>query len=82
MRIKSPLHQVSTPRRRFVQGVIAGGVLAAFPSVLHAASSLIAGTSTGTAPELSGEVIDMEDKAPTANMVCHLIENFEQIKKA
>ena len=53
MRIKNPLHQVSTPRRRFVQGVIAGGVLAAFPSVLHAASSLIAGTSTGTAPELS-----------------------------
>jgi hypothetical protein len=38
MRIKSPLHQVSTPRRRFVQGVIAGGVLAAFPSVLHAAT--------------------------------------------
>ena len=32
MRIKSPLHQVSTPRRRFVQGVIAGGVLAAFPT--------------------------------------------------
>jgi len=25
---------------------------------------------------------EMEDKAPTANMVCHLIENFEQIKKA
>ena len=24
---------------------------------------------------------EMEDKAPTANMVCHLIENFEQIKK-
>ena len=65
MRIKSPLHQVSTPRRRFVQGVIAGGVLAAFPSVLHAASSLIAGTSTGTAPELSGEVIDLViDESP------------------
>ena len=65
MRIKSPLHQVSTPRRRFVQGVIAGGVLAAFPSVLHAASSLLAGTSTGTAPELSGEVIDLViDESP------------------
>lgn len=65
MRIKSPLNQVSTSRRRFVQGVIAGGVLTAFPSVLHAASSLIAGTSTGTAPELSGEVIDLViDESP------------------
>ena len=25
---------------------------------------------------------EMEDKAPTANMVCHLIVNFEQINKA
>lgn len=65
MRIKDPLHQVSTPRRRFVQGLAAGGVLAAFPSILHAASSLVAGTITGTVPELSGEVIDLViDESP------------------
>jgi len=59
MRNNNPLHQVSTPRRRFVQGLAAGGVLAAFPSILHAASSLVEGTITGTVPELSGEVIDL-----------------------
>ena len=56
MGFKKSSQQVSTPRRRFVQGLIAGGVLAAFPSVLHAASSLVAGTITGTVPELSGEI--------------------------
>jgi len=59
MGFKKSSQQVSTPRRRFVQGLIAGGVLAAFPSVLHAASSLVAGTITGTVPELSGKVIDL-----------------------
>ena len=67
MRIKSPLHQVSTPRRRFVQGLAAGGILAAFPSILHAASSLVAGTITGTVPELSGEIIDLViDESPVS----------------
>ena len=65
MGFKKSSQQVSTPRRRFVQGLIAGGVLAAFPSVLHAASSLVAGTITGTVPELSGEVIDLViDESP------------------
>ncbi|WP_339719308.1 copper resistance system multicopper oxidase [uncultured Pseudoalteromonas sp.] len=65
MGFKKSSQQVSTPRRRFVQGIIAGGVLAAFPSVLHAASSLVAGTLTGTVPELSGEVIDLViDESP------------------
>jgi CopA family copper-resistance protein len=65
MGFKKSSQQVSTPRRRFVQGLIAGGVLAAFPSVLHAASSLVAGTITGTVPELSGKVIDLViDESP------------------
>lgn len=65
MGFKKSSQQVSTPRRRFVQGIIAGGVLATFPSVLHAASSLVAGTLTGTVPELSGEVIDLViDESP------------------
>jgi len=65
MGFKKSSQQVSTPRRRFVQGLIAGGVLAAFPSVLHAASSLVTGTITGTVPELSGKVIDLViDESP------------------
>lgn len=59
MSYEKSLQQISTPRRRFVQGLIAGGVIAAFPSALHAASSLVAGTITGMVPELSGEVIDL-----------------------
>jgi CopA family copper-resistance protein len=46
------------PRRRFVQGLIAGGVLASFPNLLNAASSM-AETVTGIVPELSGNVIDL-----------------------
>ena len=65
MGFKKSSQQVSTLRRRFVQGLIAGGVLAAFPSVLHAASSLVTGTITGTVPELSGKVIDLViDESP------------------
>ena len=53
------------PRRRFVQGLIAGGVLAAFPSILHAASSSVVKTITGNAPELSGKVIELViDESP------------------
>jgi CopA family copper-resistance protein len=67
MRFKESLQQISKPRRRFVQGLVAGGVLAAFPSVLYAASSLAASTSTltGTVPELSGKVIELViDESP------------------
>lgn len=53
------------PRRRFVQGLIAGGVLAAFPSILYSASSLAAGNITGNTPELSGKVIELViDESP------------------
>ncbi|MBA6391535.1 copper resistance system multicopper oxidase [Colwellia sp. BRX10-3] len=53
------------PRRRFVQGLIAGGVLAAFPSIIHAASSLVANTITGNVPELSGKEIELViDESP------------------
>jgi len=67
MGFKESLQQISKPRRRFVQGLVAGGVLAAFPSVLYAASSLAASTSTltGTVPELSGKVIELViDESP------------------
>ena len=46
------------PRRRFVQGLIAGGVLAACPSIIYAASSLTTG-NRGNVTELSGKVIDL-----------------------
>ena len=53
------------PRRRFVQGLVAGGVLAAFPSIIHAASSLFTDTITGNAPELSGKIIELViDESP------------------
>ena len=55
----------SMPRRRFVQGLVAGGVLAAFPSIIHAASSLFTDTITGNAPELSGKIIELViDESP------------------
>ncbi|MCB1584147.1 MAG: copper resistance system multicopper oxidase [Xanthomonadales bacterium] len=47
-------------RRRFVQGLVAGGVLAAAPNLLNAAMAAELGTLTGAAPELSGEVIELE----------------------
>lgn len=47
-------------RRRFVQGLVAGGVLAATPKFLNAAMAAELGTLTGAAPELSGEVIELE----------------------
>ncbi|MBU3018236.1 copper resistance system multicopper oxidase [Paraglaciecola agarilytica] len=65
MSFKPSFPQVSQPRRRFVQGLIAGGVIAAFPSVLQARSSLGAGTLAGSAPELSGKVIELViDESP------------------
>ena len=47
-------------RRRFVQGLVAGGVLTATPKFLNAAMAAELGTLTGAAPELSGEVIELE----------------------
>jgi len=51
---------INVNRRRFVQGLAAGGVLAAFPAVLQAASRAGATlTHTGTAPVLSGNQIEL-----------------------
>ncbi|UUO22914.1 copper resistance system multicopper oxidase [Colwellia sp. M166] len=58
MRVNESLQPRLLPRRRFVQGLIAGGVIAAFPSILNATSSLAA-TIIGDTPELSGKVIDL-----------------------
>ena len=58
MRVKESLHPTHMPRRRFVQGLIAGGVLAACPSIIYAASSLTTG-NRGNVTELSGKVIDL-----------------------
>ena len=51
---------INVNRRRFVQGLAAGGVLAAFPAVLQAASRAGATlTHTGTAPVLTGNQIEL-----------------------
>ena len=49
----------SATRRHFVQGLVAGGVLASFPALLHAGGRLENQTHTGTAPVLSGQSIDL-----------------------
>ena len=65
MGFKETPQSMLVPRRRFVQGLVAGGVLAAFPSILHATSSLARETLTGNAPVLSGKVIDLViDESP------------------
>lgn len=46
-------------RRRFVQGLIAGGVVAAMPSYVKAATGQGVNTSTGSAPVLTGTEIDL-----------------------
>ncbi len=58
MRVKESLQPTLMPRRRFVQGLIAGGVLAACPSIIYAASSITTGNA-GNVTELSGNVIDL-----------------------
>ena len=50
---------VTLNRRRFVQGLAAGGVLAGLPGLLHAASDQRLDTVTGAAPVLSGTDIDL-----------------------
>jgi len=65
MGIKETPQNILLPRRRFVQGLVAGGVLAAFPSIIHAGSSSTAKTLTGNVPELRGKVIDLViDESP------------------
>tara|TARA_R110001592_G_scaffold198560_1_gene446853 strand:+ start:159 stop:1964 length:1806 start_codon:yes stop_codon:yes gene_type:complete len=65
MGFKDTLQPTSPPRRRFVQGLVAGGVLAAFPNIVHAASFLDVGTITGNAPVLTGKVIELViDESP------------------
>lgn len=46
-------------RRHFVQGLAAGGVMAAFPSLLYAGTVTDERTRTGSAPILSGREIDL-----------------------
>lgn len=53
---KMPL---SVSRRRFVQGLAVGGVLATFPHIVRAGSAFKDNAFTGYATELSGKVIDL-----------------------
>ena len=65
MKFQESLQQVSQPRRRFVQGLIAGGVIAAFPSILHAGALSGRETRSGTVPELSGKILELViDESP------------------
>lgn len=50
---------VSISRRRFVQGLAVGGVLATFPHIVRAGSAFKDNAFTGYATELSGNVIDL-----------------------
>lgn len=50
---------VSVSRRRFVQGLAVGGVLATFPHIVRAGSAFKDNAFTGYATELSGKVIDL-----------------------
>ncbi|MDX2370684.1 MAG: copper resistance system multicopper oxidase [Colwellia sp.] len=64
MKFKESLQPTSAPRRRFVQGLVAGGILAAFPGMIHAASAFTT-TITGNVPELSGKTIELViDESP------------------
>lgn len=57
MNSRTEFTTLNISRRRFVQGVAVGGALAATPSWLRAEASSLAGQ--GTAPVLSGKVIDL-----------------------
>jgi len=52
-------HPRMLSRRNFMQGLAAGGVIASAPSLLHA-NEQGQQTQLGTAPELSGKVIELE----------------------
>lgn len=47
------------PRRRFLQGLAAGGILLGAPSLILPASAREPGTATGSAPVLSGTEFDL-----------------------
>ncbi|QID17912.1 copper resistance system multicopper oxidase [Nitrogeniibacter mangrovi] len=47
-------------RRRFVQGLVAGGVVAALPGMARADSAARGATRTGSAPELTGTEFHLE----------------------
>ncbi|MHB1374236.1 MAG: copper resistance system multicopper oxidase [Thauera sp.] len=47
------------PRRRFLQGLAAGGILLGAPALILPASAREAGTATGNAPVLSGTEFDL-----------------------
>ncbi|AAZ97277.1 Copper-resistance protein CopA [Thiobacillus denitrificans ATCC 25259] len=47
------------PRRRFLQGLAAGGILLGAPSLILPASAREAGTAAGSAPVLSGTEFDL-----------------------
>ncbi|WP_341503802.1 copper resistance system multicopper oxidase [Gallaecimonas sp. GXIMD4217] len=55
---RTPGRRFDPGRRRFVQGLVAGGVLLGMPGLLHARPEPGA-TGTGTAPVLTGSVIDL-----------------------
>lgn len=60
--LKLPIQSVlnfNPKRRQFVQGIAAGGVLATFPMLLHAGSHPNEQAYRGTAPVLTGQVIDL-----------------------
>lgn len=54
-----PVLNFNPNRRRFVQGIAAGGVLASFPMLLNAESYPNKQATRGTAPVLTGQVIDL-----------------------
>ena len=54
-----PVAGFNPKRRRFVQGLAAGGVLTAFPALLYARSGTKDQLHTGTVPELRGQSIDL-----------------------
>lgn len=57
-----PSHSLSVPdlpRRRFVQGLAAGGILLGLPSIIKPARAGTVDTQTGDAPVLSGKEFDL-----------------------
>lgn len=64
-------HPIALTRRRFVQGLAAGGVLAGLPGLLQAGVPGAAQTTTGTAPVLSGTEIDLVVAESAVNFTGH-----------
>ncbi|MDX5364301.1 MAG: copper resistance system multicopper oxidase [Pseudazoarcus pumilus] len=64
-------HPIALTRRRFVQGLAAGGVLAGLPGLLQAGVPGAAQTTTGAAPVLSGTEIDLVVAESAVNFTGH-----------